>query len=106
MMYAITDTWYIVLRDLRIRMRMPVFIFMSMFQPILWLVLFTQIFKYFGDSLSALLGTDISYFQFFAPGVIVMTMLFSSAFSGFGTLMDLEAGIMSKMLSTPVTVSQ
>ncbi len=44
-MNALADTWYVTLRDLRARIRMPVFIFMTLFQPILWLVLFTQIFK-------------------------------------------------------------
>ena len=102
MIYAIADTWYIVLRDLRTRIRMPVFIFMTLFQPILWLVLFTQIFKSLGDSISTAGGADISYLQFFAPGVIIMTVLFGSAFSGFGTLMDMDAGIISKMLVTPV----
>ena len=34
--------------------------------------------------------------------MIVMTVLFGSAFSGFGTLMDIDAGIISKMLATPV----
>ena len=103
MIYALSDARYIVLRDLRTRIRMPIFIFMTMFQPILWLVLFTQIFKSVGGSLSTMGSGDISYLQFFAPGVIVMTILFGSAFSGFGTLMDMDAGIMSKMLATPVT---
>jgi ABC-2 type transport system permease protein len=94
------DTWYIVLRDLRARIRMPVFIFISLFQPILWLVLFTQIFKSLGN-MSGLGGS--SYLEFFAPGVIVMTVLFSSAFSGFATLMDIDGGILAKMLATPVT---
>ncbi len=102
MIYTLTDTWYIVLRDLRTRIRMPVFIFMTMFQPILWLVLFTQIFDSLGGNLSSAAGANISYLQFFAPGVIVMTVLFGSAFSGFGTLMDIDAGIISKMLATPV----
>lgn len=50
-MKIISDTWYITLRDLRARIRMPVFIFMTLFQPILWLVLFTQIFKSLGGML-------------------------------------------------------
>jgi len=99
-MNAVADTWFIILRDLRARIRMPVFIFMTLFQPILWLVLFTQIFK----SLSNMPGFgSTSYLQFFAPGVVVMTVLFGSAFSGFGMLMDLDMGILSKMLATPVT---
>ncbi len=99
-MNMLRDTWYITLRDLRARIRMPVFIFMSLFQPILWLVLFTQIFK----SLGGMPGIgDSSYLQFFAPGVLVMMTLFGSAFAGFGMLMDMDTGILSKMLATPVT---
>ena len=99
-MNIISDTWYITMRDLRARLRMPVFIFMTLFQPILWLVLFTQIFK----SLGGLPGLgSASYLQFFAPGVLVMTVLFGSAFSGFGMLWDMDTGILSKMLATPVT---
>jgi ABC-2 type transport system permease protein len=99
-MNVITDTWYITMRDLRARIRMPVFIFMTLFQPILWLVLFTQIFKSLGG-LPGIGGS--SYLQFFAPGVLVMTVLFGSAFSGFGMLWDIDTGILSKMLATPVT---
>lgn len=99
-MNLLTDTWHITLRDLRARIRMPVFIFMSLFQPILWLVLFTQIFKSLGG-MPGIGGS--SYLQFFAPGVLVMTVLFSSAFSGFGMLWDMDTGVLSKMLATPVT---
>jgi len=99
MMNALADTWYIVLRGLRSRIRMPVFIFMTLFQPVLWLVLFTQIFKSLGGSS---LGGN-SYLQFFAPGVVVMTVLFGAAFSGFGLLMMMDMGILAKMLATPVT---
>jgi ABC-2 type transport system permease protein len=99
MMNALADTWHIVVRGLRARIRMPVFIFMSLFQPVLWLVLFTQIFKSLGGSVMG----GSSYLQFFAPGVVVMTVLFGSAFSGFGLLMMMDMGILSKMLATPVT---
>jgi ABC-2 type transport system permease protein len=99
-MNFLRDTWYITGRDIRARIRMPVFIFMSLFQPILWLVLFSQIFK----SLGGMLGSgDTSYLQFFAPGVLVMMALFGSAFAGFGMLMDMDTGVLSKMLATPVT---
>jgi len=98
-MNALADTWYIVLRDLRARIRMPVFIFMSLFQPVLWLVLFTQIFKSLGNMPG--LGGN-SYLEFFAPGVVVMTVLFGSAFAGFGMLMDIDTGRLAKMLATPV----
>ena len=103
MMNALADTWYIVIRGLRSRIRMPVFIFMTLFQPILWLVLFTQIFSSLGGGGDSVWGPGISYKEGFAPGVVVMTVLFGSAFSGFGLLMMMDMGILSKMLATPVT---
>jgi len=105
MMNALSDTWQVILRDLRARIRMPVFIFMTLFQPILWLLLFPQIFKSLGSGAGGLSvwGAGISFLQGFAPAVIVMTVLFGSAFAGFGTLMDIDSGILSKMLATPVT---
>jgi len=104
-MNALTDTWHIVIRGLRERSRMPMFIFMSLFQPVLWLVLFTQIFRSLGGGEGgvSVWGPGVSYQEGFAPGVVVMTVLFGSAFSGFGLLMMMDMGILSKMLATPVT---
>lgn len=96
-MTLLTDSWYQILRDLRTRLRMPVFIFMSLFQPIVWLLLFPQVFK----SLSEIVGGN--YLQVLAPGVVVMTVLFGSAWSGMSMLRDIDMGILSKMLATPVT---
>jgi len=99
-MNLLTDTWFQIGRHLRTQLRIPVFIFVSLVQPVIWLVLFTQVFK----SLSTMpgLGTS-SYLQFFAPGVVVMTVMFGSAWAGFGMLHDIDMGILSKMLATPVT---
>ncbi len=99
-MNALTDTWYITMRDLRARIRMPVFIFISLFQPILFLLLFPQIFKSVGSSM---FSGDTSYLQFFTPGILVMTGLFSAALSGMGMIINMDTGILSKMLATPVT---
>jgi len=94
------DTYFQVIRHLRTQVRMRVFIFMNLIQPIIWLVLFTQVFK----SLAQLPGLgDVSYLQFFAPGVVVMTVLFGSAWAGMGMLQDIDLGILSKTLATPVT---
>lgn len=97
---VLTDIWYQVGRQVRTQIRMKIWIFINLFQPILWLTLFTQVFK----SLSDLPGMgDMSYLQFFAPGVVVMTVMFGSAWAGMGMLQDMDMGILSKMLATPVT---
>jgi len=100
-MNVLKDTWYIMLRDLRTRIRMPVFIFMSLSQPILFLLLFPQIFKSIGNS--GMLGSDVSYLTFFTPGVLVQTVMFSAIFSGMSMIVDMDTGILSRMLATPVT---
>lgn len=92
-----SDTWFQFVRHMRTQIRMRVFIFINLVQPIFWLLLFPQIFK----SVSSLIGGD--YLQFLAPGVVVMTVLFGSAWAGMGMLHDIDMGILSKMLATPVT---
>jgi len=98
-MNLLLDTWFQVIRHLRTQIRMRVFIFMNLFQPIVWLLLFPQIFK----SLSDMPGIGGDYLQFLAPGVVVMTVLFGSAWTGMGMLQDIDMGILSKTLATPVT---
>jgi len=95
----LSDTWFQIGRHLRTQVRMKIWIFMNLFQPILWLLLFTQVFK----SLSNQPAIGDSYLQFFAPGVVVMTVMFGSAWTGMGMLQDIDMGILSKMLATPVT---
>ena len=87
-----TDTWFQIGRHLRTQLRIPVWIFVNLVQPIIWLVLFTQVFKSLGN-LPGLSG--FSYLQFFAPGVVVMTVMFGSAWAGFGMLHDIDMGILS-----------
>jgi ABC-2 type transport system permease protein len=98
-MNLLLDTWFQVIRHLRTQVRMKVFIFMNLFQPIVWLLLFPQIFK----SLSEMPGIGGDYLQFLAPGVVVMTVLFGSAWAGMGMLQDIDMGILSKTLATPVS---
>src|SRR6202041_1352360 len=47
-----------------------------------------------------------SYLQFMAPGVIGMTVLFSSIFSGLGLLWDRQFGFLKETLVAPVSRMQ
>lgn len=102
-MNILNDTWYQLIRHLRTQYRMKIFIFVNIVQPMLWLLLFTQVFNRLEDMPQIQEMGDISYLQFFAPGVVVMTVIFGTAFSGFGMLRDMDMGILSKMLATPVS---
>ena len=63
-MNLLSDIWFQVIRHMRTQIRMRVWILINLIQPIIWLVLFTQVFK----SLANLPGFEgVSYLQFFAP---------------------------------------
>ncbi len=99
-MNIVADTWFQMVRHVKTELRIPIWIAVNLTQPILWLLLFTQIFKsvsdldQFGES---------SYLEFLAPGIIVMTVMFGAAWAGMGMLYDIDMGILSKMLATPVS---
>jgi ABC-2 type transport system permease protein len=97
MTYFMSDTWYQIVRHVRTDIRIPIWLFVNIVQPILWLLLFTQIFK------ETMAGIPGGYIQHFAPAVVVMTVMFGSVWSGMGLLMDIEMGVLSKMLATPVS---
>lgn len=83
-------------------MRTPFLIFFSLFQPLLFLLLFGQTFK----RLAQFPGFPYpTYLAFFAPSVIMLTALNSSFQSGLSTVEDLESGFLDKMLTAPIRKS-
>jgi ABC-2 type transport system permease protein len=99
-MHFLLDTWYLFVRLLRATMRMPVFVLISIVQPILWVVLFGQLFR----SVTTIPGFGASsYVQFLAPGISIMTALFGAAYSGMGLLGDIDRGVLDRLLATPVS---
>ncbi len=94
------DTWHLLVRHLRYSFRMPTWVVINLIEPLIWLVLYGQLFR----SLVLLPGFPTSsYLQFFSPGVVVMTALFGSAWSGMGILTDIHFGVLEKYLVTPVS---
>lgn len=92
------DTWTTLQRLLRTFTRSPFYAFIYLVQPLIWLLLFTQIFK----SVTALPNFPTStYVQFFAPGLIVTLAVFNSNFTGFQLLNDINFGVIEKVLVTP-----
>ncbi|HJP65928.1 MAG TPA: ABC transporter permease [Actinomycetota bacterium] len=89
-------------RNLKKIVRVPMLLFFSLVQPMLWLVLFTQIFKRLGDFPQFQAQGFSSYLMFFAPSVLTMTVLTSSFQSGMGMVADLELGMLDKFLISPI----
>ncbi len=95
------DIAHLFMRQLRNSLRTPVFLLLAFIQPLLWLVLFGQLF----ERAVQLPGFDAqgSYIQFLCPGLVAMSAFFGAAYSGLGLLVDLERGVMDRMLVTPVS---
>jgi ABC-2 type transport system permease protein len=93
-MNAIYILW---LRELKRYVRSRVQILVSLGQPTLYLVAlgfgFGPVFQRAGNG---------SYLQFMSPGVIGMTVLFSSVFSGIAMLWDRQFGFLKETLVAPV----
>jgi ABC-2 type transport system permease protein len=99
-MEFLRDTWHLFLRHMRTTMRIPVFVIISIVQPVLWVLLFGQLFK----SVTTIPGFGASsYVQFLAPGISIMTALFGAAYSGMGLLADIDRGVLDRLLATPVS---
>jgi ABC-2 type transport system permease protein len=89
-------------RNLKKMLRIPMMLFFSLFQPMLWLLLFTQIFKKLGQFPQFQQQGFSSYLMFFAPSVVTMTVLTSAFQSGMGMVTDLEQGMLDKFLISPI----
>jgi ABC-2 type transport system permease protein len=97
-MTALSDTVALTVRDLLRLWRQPVFIFVSLVQPVIWLLLFGALFERVVD-IPGFQGGD--YEQYIVPGVLVMTAFFSSGWNGMSTIEDLERGVTDRLLVTP-----
>lgn len=94
------DLWHTLARHVRADLRTPYFAVFGLAQPLFWLLLFGQLFK----RMAELPGFPAeNYLQFFAPGVIVMNVLFGSAYAGMDMIEDITSGVLNKMLVTPVS---
>lgn len=90
------------LRQARTSMRLPAALFLSSFQPLVWMVLFGHLFR----AVSTVRGFEGgSYVQFLAPGIAIMTAQFGATYSGLGILGDLQSGLLDKVLVMPIARS-
>ncbi|MFN4132882.1 MAG: ABC transporter permease [Candidatus Hadarchaeales archaeon] len=92
---AIYTLW---LREMKWFLRARARIAQTIFQPFLWLAIIgigmESAFKFPGN---------FSYIQFLAPGVIGMSLIFSSTMGGVSILWDKQFGFMKEVLVSPVS---
>jgi ABC-2 type transport system permease protein len=98
-MKLIRDTSLIFVRSLMLTLRNPVWVFVGLSQPILYLALFAPLLY----SISSVPGFPLGgAFNVFVPGLLVQLAMFS-AFSGFGLIGELRAGVVERMRVTPIS---
>lgn len=99
----VSETWELYKRAVLKLIRRPIVLYFSLLQPAIWLLLFGQIFSKMVTlpGASSTFGTS-NYMAFFAPGVIMMTMLFGAGQTGLGLIQDMDSGFLDKLLTTPI----
>jgi ABC-2 type transport system permease protein len=97
-MKLIRDTVLIFERQIRLLLRNPVWIFVGIFQPVMYLLLFAPLLK------PALQVTsNAEAYEIFVPGLLVLLAIFGGLFQGFGLIAELRAGIIERSRVTPVS---
>jgi ABC-2 type transport system permease protein len=66
-------------------------------QPVLWLLVFGQIFT----RVRAIPTGDLPYIDFMAPGILAQSVLFISIFYGIAIIWERDLGIVHKFLASP-----
>jgi ABC-2 type transport system permease protein len=84
---------------MRVFLRQPAFLGITLVQPVIWLLLFGALFK----AVARIPGfAGGSYIDFLTPGVVVMLAVFSAGWNGMGFIEDIHGGVMDRMLASPV----
>ena len=99
-MNPVRQSWSLLTgRYLRQLYRQPAVIAITLTQPVIWLLLFGALFKKVAE-LPGFGGG--SYITYLTPGVVIMTALFSSSWTGMSFIEDMDTGVMDRFLTAPV----
>jgi len=97
---VLRHTWFMTLRQARNLMREPIWIVLLLVQPMVWLVLYGQLFK----NVTRLGGFGTaSYVTFLAPAIVVMNAFFGATWSGMSMIADLDHKVVERFLATPAS---
>lgn len=99
-MTVLRHTWFMVVRQARNLAREPIWIALLLIQPMIWLVLYGQLFRrvvHLGG-----FGTT-SYVTFLAPAIVIMNAFFGATWSGMGMIDDLKRKVVERFLATPAS---
>ncbi|MGZ4290225.1 MAG: ABC transporter permease [Gaiellaceae bacterium] len=99
MIQVLRHTGWMVVRQLRNLMREPIWIAVMVVQPLIWLLLYGQLFS----RLPRLRGGAGSYIEFLAPGIVCMNAFFGGSWSGMAMITDLDRHVIDRFLAAPAS---
>jgi ABC-2 type transport system permease protein len=80
------------------QLRNPIWLFVGLSAPVLYLVLFTPLLKHFTRA-----GTTGSVLDVFFPGILALLAFASGSAQGFGTIFELRSGVIERFRVTPAS---
>jgi ABC-2 type transport system permease protein len=92
-------TFFMVIRQARNLQREPIWIALLLIQPMIWLLLYGQLFS----RVPALRGGASSYVEFLTPGVVCMNAFFGGSWSGMAMINDLDRHVVDRFLASPAS---
>jgi ABC-2 type transport system permease protein len=98
-MKVLRHTGWMVVRQTRNLMREPIWIALMVIQPLIWLLLYGQLFSRIGP----LRGGADSYVQFLTPGIICMNAFFGGSWAGMAMITDLDRHVIDRFLAAPTS---
>lgn len=98
-MKMLRHTGWMVVRQMRNLMREPIWIALLLIQPMIWLLLYGQLFS----RVPALRGGASTYIEFLTPGIVVMNAFFGGTWAGMAMISDLDRNVVSRFLATPAS---
>lgn len=104
MSMAVFDTYSIFWREMKRYRKSRTGVLVRLIQPAIWIIVIGNTFAGTQPLIQSV-GFDGSYIEFMAPGVIILTAIFTSIFGGVNTLWDRRYGFMNKVLTAPISRS-
>jgi len=99
-----SDTYTFFWREMKRYSKSRSGVLIRLIQPVIWIIVIGNTFAG-TEPLIQSVGFEGKYIEFMAPGVIILTAIFTSIFGGVNTLWDRRYGFMNKALSSPVSRS-
>ncbi len=83
--------------ELKKLLRDPTELFTRAVQPVLWIVIFGQVFS----RVRGIPTGSVGYLAFMTPGILAQSVLFSAIFYGIAVIWERDLGIIRKLLVSP-----